>query len=294
MVSTSTILAVAQLQASAAPAENLASAERAVQRAAARGAQLVILPEVFMAWLSPDNFTAEAARAVAEPLDGPFVRGLRQAARQAGAWVVCGVLEAPDGEGGRVRNTTVVIDDRGELVATYRKTHLFDAFGYLESKVFEPGDALFEPISTPFGRMGLFVCYELRFPEVARFQAERGADLIVVPSAWVRGPMKEVHWRHLVVARAVESTAYVAACDQVGNQFLGRSLVVDPMGVALAEGPETEALLYAEVDPQRIAQVRATVPSVAHRRPELYQRPGRSMASPAGRSSIGAARRGRG
>ncbi len=224
-----------------------------------------------MAWLAPNEFKATHARKVSQPLDGPFVTGLAHASRQAGVWVVAGMLETAAGTRDKTYNTTVVLDDVGNLRAYYRKTHLFDAFGYQESAVFAAGEQLFEPLETPFGRMGLLVCYELRFPEVARLQAERSVDFFVMPSAWVNGSMKEVHWRHLIVARAIENTAYMVTCDQAGNQFLGRSLLVDPMGVVLAEGPEEESLLYAEISAERIAEVRSKVPSVTHRRPELYQ-----------------------
>ncbi len=266
----SAIIAAAQLQSSAVPEENLEKACSAIERAARRGAKLIVFPEVYMAWLSPTEMRAERARSVSQPLDGPFVRGLRQAARAAGVWVISGMLETAQETADKVYNTTVVIDERGELLTCYRKTHLFDAFGYRESDVYERGDSLFEPLETPFGRLGLFVCYELRFPEVARYQAARGVDLFIVPSGWVNGSMKEVHWRHLVMARAIENTAYMIACDQVGNQYMGRSLLVDPLGVVLAEGPEGEGILYAEVDLQRVEQVRGVVPSVAHRRAELY------------------------
>ncbi|HLI87078.1 MAG TPA: carbon-nitrogen hydrolase family protein [Ktedonobacteraceae bacterium] len=267
----STLFAAAQMQSSAVPGENLAKAEAAIGIAAERGARLVVFPEIFMAWLAPDEFKAARARQISQPLDGPFVRGLTGAARRAGIWVVAGMLETAAGTEDKTYNTTVVIDDQGRLVTYYRKTHLFDAFGYKESDVFAAGEKLFDPLETPFGRMGLFVCYELRFPEVARCQAARGVDFFVMPSGWVNGSMKEVHWRHLIVARAIENTAYMITSDQAGHQFLGRSLIVDPMGVVLAEGTEGEGMLYAEIDQHRIAEVRGKVPSVMHRRPELYR-----------------------
>jgi predicted amidohydrolase len=241
-----------------------------IGEAARGGANLVLFPEVFMAWL-PEQAGLQAKRRASQPLDGPFVRGLADAAREAGVWVVSGMLEAAPANEPRVYNTTVVIDDVGNLVASYRKTHLYDAFGFMESETIAPGDDVFEPIETPWGRMGLFVCYELRFPEIARYQAERGVDFFLVPSGWVNGPMKELHWRSLVLARAIENTAYVVACDQVHNVFLGRSLIVDPMGVVLAEGTETEGMLYAELDARRIAAVRARVPSISHRRTDLFR-----------------------
>ncbi len=265
------LVAAAQMKSGPTPAENLTKAERVIAESAGHGAKLVVFPEVYMSWLA--DATPEMKRAISEPVDGPFVQGLGAAARKAGVWVVSGMMETPESSEPRVYNTTVVLDDSGHLVGSYRKTHLFDAFGYLESDTIKPGDKLFDPIDTPFGRMGLFVCYELRFPEVARYGAERGADFFVVPSGWVNGSMKEVHWRSLVMARAIENTAYVVAADQVLNIYLGRSLIVDPMGVLLAEGTETEGVVYGDLDPARIAEVRGKVPSTLHRRIELYPPP---------------------
>lgn len=264
-------IATAQLQASAYPDENLAKAEAAIKEAAQQGASIVILPEVFMAWLAPDAFRASNARRVAQSLTGSFVQGLRQAARQHGVWVISGMLETAERDAEKVYNTTVVIDGRGDLVTHYRKTHLFDAFGYRESDVYATGDQLFTPLETPFGRMGLFVCYELRIPEIARTQVAQGVDFFIMPSAWVNGSLKELHWRHLVIARAIENTTYLFTCDQVGNQYMGRSLMVDPLGVVLAEGSEDECLLYAEMDTRRLAQAREKLPSLQHRRSDLYR-----------------------
>jgi deaminated glutathione amidase len=262
------LVAAAQLTASPDPEANLARARQAVAEAASRGARLIVFPELFMAWVH--NFKEPGAfKTVAQPPDGPFVKGLAETARTCGLWIICGTIEKISNSDDRAHNTTVILNDRGELVAHHRKTHLFDAFGYQESRTIAPGDRLFEPIPTPIGRTGLFVCYELRFPEVARQQAIRGAEVFIVPSAWFAGPLKELHWRYLAVARAIENSAYVVAADQVGGPFLGRSLIVDPMGVVLAEGSETEGLLYADVDLERVATVRAKVPALNQRRTDL-------------------------
>ncbi|MBV9281959.1 MAG: carbon-nitrogen hydrolase family protein [Chloroflexi bacterium] len=263
------LVAGAQLEASADYEESLARGREAIATAAHRGASLVVLPELYMAW-TPTTVDPAICAALAQPLDGPFVRGLAEAARDNGVWVVSGMIERPCGDSERAYNTIVVLDARGNLAASYRKTHLYDAFGYEESRALLPGNRLFEPMESPLGCTGLLVCYELRFPEVARHQVERGAEVLLVPSAWIAGPMKEHHWRSLVVARAIENTAYVVAIDQVGNQFIGQSLVVDPMGVVLAEGPEVEGIVYAEIDPGRVSAVREKVPSLRHRRPELF------------------------
>jgi deaminated glutathione amidase len=269
---TVTTIAVAQLQSEVDPRENLAKAVATIYRAAQRGARLVILPEIFMARIVKECFTAAYARSVSQSLDGFYVSGLREAAAQAGVWVVSGMLETAPATTDKTFNTTVVLDDHGALVSVYRKTHMYDSFGFNESAVFAAGDTLFSPLETPFGRMGLFVCYELRFPEIARFQAEQAVDFFVMPSAWVMGAMKELHWQHLVAARAIENTAYMLTCDQVGNAYLGRSLLVDPLGVVLAEGTEGECTIYGDIDTQRISQVRALVPALTHRRPELFER----------------------
>jgi predicted amidohydrolase len=262
------LVAAAQLTAGSDPHENLGRAAQVVAEAAARGAGLIVFPELFMAWL-PNFQEPGAFQTVAQPLDGPFVKGLAEVARTSGLWIICGMIETISHSEERTYNTTVVLNNRGDLAAYYRKTHLFDAFGYQESKTIAPGRCLFDPLPTPFGRLGLFVCYELRFPEVARGQAIEGAEVFVVPSAWFAGPLKEHHWRYLTVARAIENTAYVIAADQVGGLFLGRSLIVDPMGVVLAEGTETEGLLYAEVGPGRVAAVRKKIPALDQRRTDL-------------------------
>jgi predicted amidohydrolase len=262
------LVAAAQLTAGPDPKDNLGKATRAAAQAAGRGARLVVFPELFMAWV-PNYKEPGAFQAVAQPLDGPFVQGLADAARALDLWIVAGVIEKIADSEKRAHNTTVILNDQGELAGLYRKTHLFDAFGYQESRVIAPGDLLFKPIHTPMGLTGVFVCYELRFPEVARYQAVNGAEVLIVPSAWFSGPMKEQHWRYLAVARAIENTAYVIAANQVGPNFLGRSLIVDPMGVVLAEGTEIEGLIHADVDPERVAAIRNRIPSLSQRRTDL-------------------------
>ena len=272
-----TTVAVAQLQSDADPRKNLERALETIEQATTRGARMIVFPEIFMALLAKPNFHAAYAHGVSQSLDGFYAQGLREAARRHEIWIVSGMLETAqqtrstsDVQG--AYNTTVVIDEHGELVAHYRKTHMYDAFGFRESAVFASGEQLFQPIDTPFGRMGLFVCYELRFPEIARQQAMAGVDFFVMPAAWVEGPLKEMHWRQLVTARAIENTAYMITCDQVGNHYIGRSLLVDPLGVVLAEGTEGECVVYGEIDSQRLAQVREHVPVLQHRRPDLFVR----------------------
>jgi len=231
---------------------------------------MAVFPEYTMYW-HRNRHGGHDFRSVAQPLSGAFVDGLAESARDAGVWVVAGVIESPDDPEGLAYNTTVILDSAGFLVASYRKSHLFDAFGYLESDDLAAGDRLFEPIPTPLGRAAVLVCYELRFPEVSRRLVLDGAEVLLVPSAWVEGRLKEQQWRTLVMARAIENACYVVAPGQTGNGFIGDSLIVDPMGLVLAEAGVEEDILVAEVDRSRVESARVAVPALAQRHPELYR-----------------------
>ncbi|CAM3288127.1 MULTISPECIES: carbon-nitrogen hydrolase family protein [Brevibacillus] len=261
-------VAIAQLTSTLDKTQNLQKAVEYVGKAKAAGADFVIFPEMYSAAATPKSGVRPSE--VAEPLDGPFVSGLAQAAREQGIYVVCGVYESIEGDQDRAYNTTVFFNRSGELIKAYRKTHLYDAFSYMESDYIAAGNTPYEIIETEFGKIGLIVCYEVRFPEIARQFALQGADLLFVPAGWVAGPMKEDHWETLVRTRAIENTMFVCAADQVGNIFAGRSMIVDPMGVIVASAGEEETLLVAELDLDRIQRVRGKLPSVANRRPELY------------------------
>lgn len=261
-------VAIAQLTSTLDKTQNLQKAVEYVGKAKAAGADFVIFPEMYSAAATPKSGVRPSE--VAEPLDGPFVSGLAQAAREQGIYVVCGVYESIEGDQDRAYNTTVFFNRSGELIKAYRKTHLYDAFSYIESDYIAAGNTPYEIIETEFGKIGLIVCYEVRFPEIARQFALQGADLLFVPAGWVAGPMKEDHWETLVRTRAIENTMFVCAADQVGNIFAGRSMIVDPMGVIVASAGEEETLLVAELDLDRIQRVRGKLPSVANRRPELY------------------------
>lgn len=262
---------LAQMEQKGDPEENLESARRAVAEAMERyRPDLMLFPEDFMSHFPIGTDRATRLK-TAQTLDGPFVTGMRALAGENGIWIVFGMNEkVEDPSDDRNYNCTVVLNSEGEIVSTYRKTHLYDAFGYRESDDRKPGDRLFEPIDTPFGRIGLFVCYEVRFPEVARFQRAKGADIILMPTAWVPGPLKSPQFRTLITARAIENTVYMVACDQVGVNAMGESIVVDPMGVVIAGAGETEILICAEIDTDRAGKVREKLPAYKDRRPELY------------------------
>ena len=154
----------------------------------------------------------------------------------------------------------------GDLLATYRKTYLYDSFGYRESDRLTPGDGAAVTIKADDVTLGLMTCYDLRFPEFARGLVDAGAEALVVPAAWVRGPLKEDHWATLLRARAIENTCYVVAAGQTGATYIGCSMIIDPMGVALAALGDETALAVADVTPSRLADVRRRNPSLENRR----------------------------
>ena len=263
-------VALCQLPISSEPSANLARVEAAVTGAAAQGAQLAVFPEGTQARFSAD------LRQAAEPLDGPFGRGLSEVARRTGVAVAAGVFEpAPDG---RVFNTTVAVDSGGRLVAAYRKIHLFDALGQRESDSVAPGG---EPVVADLAglRVGFLTCYDVRFPELARALATAGAELLVIPAACAAGLFKEEHWVTLVRARAIENTIWVAAVGQVPDPAerptgaptgIGRSMLVDPMGTVRLDLGPAAGLAVGDVDPAVTAQVRSVLPCLSNRRDDVF------------------------
>ena len=262
------VFALAQTASDSEPEKNLAKARILMERTAGQ-ADLVIFPEMFMSFF-PSPVPPAVRCAAAQTLDGPFVSSMRALARRFRTWLIFGMNERIGNSADRIYNTVVLINDVGNIAGYYRKTHLYDALGHQESLTYRPGDCLFDPIDTPFGRLGLFVCYELRFPEVARRQRAMGADIIVMPAAWAAGKLKEMHLLTLVCARAIENGVYVAACNQCGMETTGGSVIVDPMGVPIASAGEDEGVILARVDTARVREVRAKLPSYEQRRPELY------------------------
>ena len=262
-------VALCQLPVSSQPAVNLSRVQSALTSAREQGSDLAVFPEGTQARFSAD------LRAVAEPLDGPFCSGLSAAARASGVALAAGIFEPAPGD--RVYNTTVAFDANGQLVAAYRKIHLFDALGHRESETVAPGsDIVIAEIAGI--KVGFLTCYDVRFPELARELAVRGADLIVIPSAWASGLFKEEHWVTLVRARAIENTIWVAAAGQVPDPHepatlaptgVGRSMLVDPMGAVRLDLGSAPAVAAGLVDTEMTDRVRAVLPSLKHRRPDI-------------------------
>ena len=281
-------VALCQLPISPEPAINLDRVAEAVASAARQGADLAVFPEATQARFGSD------LRAVAEPLTGAFGTGLSELARGSGVALVVGVFEpAPDG---RVYNTAVAYSGSGDLVAAYRKIHLFDSLGERESAMVAPGS---EPVVAELAgiRTGFATCYDIRFPELTRALVARGAELIVVPTAWAAGLFKEEHWVTLVRARAIENTVWVAAAGQVPDPAspptraptgVGRSMLVDPMGTVRADLGLWPQVTVAELDSELTARARAVLPCLEHRRDDVFGPAGpAAVVGPAGAAGPG-------
>jgi predicted amidohydrolase len=257
-------VAVAQVRSGEDKVANLARLKAAVVEAAEVGAELVVCPEGAMHDFGPPEFPLAP---VAEPLDGPFVSGLAEVARAQSVTVVAGMFEPVEGDASRAYNTVVAVGPGGDLLGRYRKQHLYDALGWVESDRLVAGDAG-ELLVVPCGEMtlGVMTCYDLRFPEISRALVDAGATLIAVPAAWVAGPAKETQWATLVAARAIENVCYVAAAGQPPPTYAGCSRIVDPMGAALASLAEVAGVAVADVSAERVETCRARMPSLANRR----------------------------
>jgi predicted amidohydrolase len=266
-------VAAVQLNSTSDKARNLATAERLVRDAAAAGAELVALPEKW-------NLLADGERllAGAEPLDGPSLSAAREWARGLGIHLLAGSISERGDE--KARNTSVLIGPGGEDIAVYRKIHMFDVdaggVSYRESAHEQPGS---EVVSGPLGELilGMAVCYDLRFPELFRILALRGARLIGVPSAFTLATGRD-HWEVLLRARAIENQVFLLAPNQVGRaephyESFGRSAIVDPWGVVLASAPDEECFIAAELDLAAQDRVRESLPALANRRPQAYAWP---------------------
>jgi deaminated glutathione amidase len=272
--------AAVQLNSGTDKARNLAAADRLTRAAAADGAELVVLPEKFNLLAVEDEL-----RGGAEPLDGPTVGWARETARELGIDLVAGSFAERRAERERLSNTSVHIGPDGELRAVYRKIHMFDVtvegVEYRESATEEPGGEIV--VSEAGGvPLGLSVCFDLRFPELFRILAVRGARVIAVPSAFTR-PTGEAHWELLLRARAVENQAFVVAADQVGEwqpgkESHGGSMIVDPWGEVLARAPDSragggETFVCADLHFARQDEVRERLPSLAGRVESAYRWP---------------------
>lgn len=296
------LLGLAQCASCMDKEENLRKARRFAEKAKAAGVGLLVFPENFM---MPYEAEKDAFLQAAEGLDGPFAEGMGAIAREFGLWMVFCMIEKPGTEGkscedadgravtdivirergknaeelqeqvsssnkNRTYNTAVLMDDRGTIQSIYHKTHVYDAFGERESDRFIPGEKLPDVVETPFGKIALGICYDLRFPELARHAALAGCQLLIYPAAWVKGNHKALHWQTLLTARAIENGIFIAGCSYVNQKYLGESRIIDPYGESMATGGGQEELVIGEVDLEKVGDAQGRSLSLVNRRRDLY------------------------
>ncbi|MGA2462487.1 MAG: carbon-nitrogen hydrolase family protein [Candidatus Bathyarchaeia archaeon] len=261
-------LAAVQLESSRIKGENLTKMRKWVGKISKFEPDLIVFPEEYM-FYSVDESPKVIYRK-AESLDGPWVRSVARIAKDHNTSIIVGTYEREE-KTRRVFNTTVYVDSNGELQHVYRKTHLYDAFDYKESDEIAPGDGPLNLVTLKDIKFGLCVCYEVRFPEVARTYALAGADLLVIPTAWVRGLLKEEHLLTMAKARSIENTMYVAISALIGGIYTGISVIFDPMGVPICRATDTESFIIANINRHRINEVRNRLPLLNQRRSNLYK-----------------------
>ena len=269
-------VAAVQLTSTADFTANLESADRLTRAAASDGAQLVVLPEKWSALGRGEDLVAGA-----QPLDGPAIAWARATARELGIDLVAGSISERVADDERLRNTSVHVGPDGELQASYRKVHMFDVVVdgtvYHESEHEEPGEDLVVSTTADGVELGLSICYDVRFPELYRIMAIRGARVFTVPAAFTV-PTTRDHWEILLRARAIEDQAFVVAANQIGEHAPGlrsggRSMIVDPWGIVLAHAPDRECHIVADLDLEAQARIRRDLPALANRRPGAYRWP---------------------
>jgi len=256
-------IGILQLEGTASKEENLTKIRKLLSNA---DTDLIILPEYSMVPLP--LIRKEELPKVAEPLDGSFVKELASMARERGASIIAGIYERADNG---VYNTAVIISSDGDLVASYRKVHLYDAYGAKESDYFLKGGDSPPVVDIEGWRVSVAICFDLRFPELFRTAALRGAELFAVPAAWFRGDGKEEILHALARVRAHENVAWLALAVQYGAQFTGRSALIHPMGYVALDLGYGEKYVEAEISKKELGKAREILPLLKLRRPETYR-----------------------
>lgn len=265
------LVSAVQLNSNQDKQENLQKAVRYIEEAAQSGSKFIVFPE-YMNYISSKKEALEHA----EMIPGPTTDLLAKKAKELNVFIHCGsMLERLDNE--KAYNTSVLINDQGEIIAKYRKMHLFDidvegVVTYKESDLIEPGNDVVMA-ETSIGNIGLSICYDLRFPELFRKLMLKGSEILVVPAAFNLGTGIH-HWETLLKARAIENQCYLIAPGQIGsyegNSTFGSSMIIDPWGIVIARASDREGLITAEVDREYIAKLRSQLPCLKNRRPSLY------------------------
>lgn len=277
-------ISIVQMKSSINKAENLAYSLDLIEESGKKNAEMICFPEFQMAFSHPSQ-TSKELFSLSESIEGDFIKELCNGAKKNNISIVGTIYEKANSEPKlseslnnknvvdtefHVYDTAVYINNKGLVKSTYRKIHLYDALNFQESKKLLSGNELFTPVDSPLGKMGILVCYDLRFPELSRLMTLGGSLALISPSGWVQGTMKEDHWLTMCKARSIENGVYLIAPNQVGNIFCGRSLVIDPFGIVILDMGNKEGLDIVDLDVERITTVRNDLPLLNHRRTDLY------------------------
>ena len=276
-------ISIVQMKSSVNKDENLVYSLDLIEEAGRKNAEMICFPEFQMAF-SPSSQTSKELFSISETIEGDFIKALCNSAKKNNISILGTIYEREILDPNlsellkdknmdnkfHVYDTVVYINNKGLIKSKYRKIHLYDALNFQESKKLLSGNEIFTPIDSPLGKMGVLVCYDLRFPELSRLMTLEGSLALISPSGWVQGTMKEDHWLTMCKARSIENGVYIIAPNQVGNIFCGRSLVVDPFGIVILDMGNKEGMDIVNLDMERITIVRNDLPLLNHRRTDLY------------------------
>lgn len=263
-----TKIAIVQFKASIDKNHNLKKILNYIQQASKRGAELCAFPEFMMFYTNSSQSPAKLA-SLSETINGSFVKTISKAAKENSIQVV-GTFYEKSKKKNRVYDTSFLVSKTGKILSKYRKIHLYDALGFKESNKMTPGSKIASPSKTSVGKLGMLICYDLRFPEMSRTLASAGSEILVAPSAWMKGEMKEEHWITINKTRAIENGCFIIAPDQVGNIYCGRSIVVDPYGKILLDMKKKQGIGIVNISLDKVKQTRRILPLLKNRRTDLY------------------------
>jgi deaminated glutathione amidase len=264
-------IAVVQMKSDTDKNKNLAQSKDYIKEARNKNAKIICFPE-FQMGFSPSDQKPIELRGISEAVNtGNFVKSLRRYAKENEIDIISTIYEKCRTKN-KVFDSAVAIRKDGVIMAHYRKIHLYDALGFRESDKFLAGNNIERPFQLEVAKIGLMICYDIRFPEPSRILSVLGAEFLVIPSAWVHGIMKEEHWQTFIKARAIENGIYVIAPDQIGNIYTGRSMVVDPFGTVLLDMGNKEGIEVVELDKSDITKVRGSLPLLKNRRTDVYKK----------------------
>lgn len=261
-------IGIVQFSASINKQKNLDKITSYISKAASNNATICAFPE-FMMFYTNSSQSAKQLANESEPITGNFVSEICKNAKENQIQVI-GTFYEKSRKKDRVYDTSFIVDKSGKIISTYRKIHLYDALGFRESDKMTPGSKIEKPVSTSIGKVGMMICYDLRFPEMSRSLAIAGSEVLIAPSAWVKGKSKEEHWITINKTRAIENGCYVIAPDQTGNIYCGRSLAIDPYGKILLDMKKKEGIGFVDIDLNLVEETRKVLPLLQNRRTDVY------------------------